>query len=200
MTPKEQDTKIARLLETYDMDGLGKQLEVAWTADENRQSLRELATYFNKQLLSQRLEESNIQHVEREVETFYRLLQGEEGSSADRTRIRRRLEREGVDVESLQSDFVSYQAIRTYLKNDRNAEYTPNRTDPLDRETEHLQQLQGRIGSVTEEKLDRLRDSGDITLGTFQVLVSTQVVCEECSAHMSVAELLETGGCDCSEE
>jgi len=39
--------KVARLLAEYDMESLGPELERLWTADEDRQSLRELADYFN---------------------------------------------------------------------------------------------------------------------------------------------------------
>lgn len=198
MTSTQRQTKIGRLLETHDLNGLGEELERAWTADENRKSLRELADYFNKQLLRRHLEQTDIQPVQGEVETFYQLLGSEDGTTADRTRVRRRLEREGVDVERLQSDFVSYQAIRTYLKNERGAEYNHTTADSAERQAEQLQQLQGRVASVADGKLEQLRDSGDITLGEFHVLVSTQVVCEDCNTHMEVAELLEQGSCECS--
>jgi hypothetical protein len=198
VTSTQGRTKVGRLLEAYDLNELGEELEAAWTADENRKSLRELADYFNRQLLRRHLEQTDIQPVQREIETFYQLLGSEDGTSADRTRVRRRLEREGIDVESLQSDFVSYQAIRTYLKSERDAEYDQTTTASPEREAEQLQQLQGRVASVADGKLEQLRDSGDITLGEFQVLVSTQVVCEECNTHMDVMELLEQGSCECS--
>jgi hypothetical protein len=41
--------------------------------------------------------------------------------------------RDGVDVDKLESDFVTYQAIRSYLRDYRNAEYTPETTDPINR-------------------------------------------------------------------
>lgn len=198
MTSTQQQTKLGRLLEAHDLDGLGEELEGAWTADENRKSLRELADYFNKQLLRCHLEQADIQPVQGEIETFYQLLGSESGTAADRTRVRRRLEREGIDVESLQSNFVSYQAVRTYLKNERGAEYNHTTTDSAERQIEQLQQLQGRVASVADGKLEQLQNSGDITLGKFHVLVNTQVVCEECNTHMEVTDLLEQGGCECS--
>lgn len=196
---RSRQSKVARLLEEYDLEGLGPELETYWTADENRRSLRDLAAYFNQQLLEKRVEETDAQPVDGEVENIYRLLISDEVSSADRTRIRRRLERDGIDVENLQKDFVTYQAIRTYLKEDRNAEYTPDQTDPVERESTNLQQLQGRVVSVTEGKLQQLRDTDELTLGEFRTLATIQVVCENCNSQFDLFELFERGGCDCSE-
>lgn len=194
---RSRQSKVARLLEEYELEGLGAELEAHWTADENRRSLRDLAAYFNQQLLEKRIGETDAQPVDGEVENTYRLLTADEVSSADRTRIRRRLERDGIDVESLQKDFVTYQAIRTYLKEDRNAEYTPDQTDPVERESTNLQQLQGRVVSVTEGKLEQLRDRDELTLGEFRTLATIQVVCEDCNSQFDLFELFERGGCDC---
>ena len=199
MTATDRQTKVARLLETYNLDGVGAELETAWTADENRRSLRELADYLNKKLLCRRLDETDRQFIDDEIDLIYRVLQDEESDHADRARIRRRLERAGVDVETLRSDFVTYQAVRTYLKNDRGAEYTRDGPGALERESENLEQLRGRIAAVTNGKIERLRDSGDLTLGEFHVLVNTRVVCEDCGSHKTVSELLGAGGCDCPE-
>ena len=192
-------SKVMRLLDEYDLPDMGEELERRWTADEDRWSLRDLATHFNHQLLRLTLEDANVQTLEGEVENIYRLLTDDEVSSADRTRIRRRLERDGVDVDALEKDFVTYQAIRTYLKKHRNAEYTPDETDPLEREISNVEQLRGRLVSVTEGKLEQLRNAEELDLGEFRLLVDVQVVCEDCNGQFEVVELLERGGCDCSD-
>lgn len=190
-------SKVARLIEEYDLQGLGTELEQLWTADENRRSLRELADYFNRHILETSLDEANVHHVDGELENTYRLLADDDVSSADRTRVRRRLERDGVDVDGLEADFVTYQAIRTYLKEHRDAEYTPEYEDPLEREKSNVQQLRGRMAAVTEGKLEQLRDSGRLTLGEFRTLAEINVVCEDCNTQLDVVELLEQGGCTC---
>lgn len=193
-------SKVVRLLEEYDLHGLGAELEQRWTANEDRYSLRDLAAYFNQHLVEQALEEANVQLLDGEVENIYRLLTDDSVSGAERTRVRRRLERDGVDVDALEGDFVTYQAIRTYLKEDRGAEYTPTQTDPVEREATTLQQLQGRISAVTEGKLENLRDNDELALDKFRTLVSTQIVCEECNTKYDVLELLDRGGCDCAKQ
>ncbi len=190
-------SKVIRLLEEYELDGFGDELERRWTATEDRYSLRQLARLFNERLLEAALRQADSQPLDGEAENLYRLLTADEVSSADRTRARRQLERAGVDSEQLERDFVTYQAIRTYLKSHRNAEYTPDETDPLDRETTNLQQLRGRTVSVTEGKLRQLADSDALELGEFRTIVDIQVVCEDCNTQYDVVELLERGRCDC---
>jgi len=63
-----------QLLAEYNLSGLGVELEQLWTAETDRQSLRELAAYSNQQLLQQRLEEAGVQILDGEVENIYRLL------------------------------------------------------------------------------------------------------------------------------
>lgn len=191
-------SKVARLIDEYELDEIGAELEHLWTAEENRQSLRDLADYFNLQLLTYAVEKANIQHLDGEVENTYRLLTDNDISSAKATRVQRRLERDGVDVESLKTDFVTYQAIRTYLKDHRGAEYTPAETDPLERETTNVQKLRGRMVSVTEDKLEQLRNSGVLTLGDFRTIAEIQVICEDCNTQYDVVELLDRGSCECS--
>jgi len=193
-------SKVARLIEEYDLQGLGAELEQRWTAEEDRSSLRELAAQFNQELLREALEAANVQHLDGELENTYRLLTDDDVSSAESTRIQRRLERDGVDVDALQQDFVTYQAIRTYLKEYRGAEYTPAETDPLEREATNVQKLRGRMVSVTEGKLEQLRDGGHLTLGEFRTLAEIQVICEDCNTQFDVLELFDRGGCNCASE
>jgi hypothetical protein len=84
-------SKVARLINEYDLQGLGPELEQLWTADENRRSLRELADYFNNRLLETAVEDADMQFLDGELKNSYRLLTDDEVSSADRMRIRRRL-------------------------------------------------------------------------------------------------------------
>jgi hypothetical protein len=196
-TRRGRRSKVAKLIEEYGLDGLGEEMAQRWTAENDRLSLRDLTDHFNQAVLETALESSGAKMLDGEVENTYRLLTDEDVGEADRTRARRRLERDGVDVEDLLDDFVSYQAIRTFLTKHQGAEYTPDETDPLERETNNVQQLRGRVDSVTEGKLEQLRDSGELTLGEFRTLVDVRVVCEDCNTQYDVVELLGRGGCDC---
>jgi hypothetical protein len=189
--------KVVRLLDEYGLEGLGVDLEERWTAEDERLSLRELADYFNRQLLRQAMLDAGVQTVDGNVENIYRLLTDDAVSDAEQTRVRRRLEREGLDVETLQTDFVSYGAIRTYLKEYRGADHTSEDVDPIEREITNIEQLRGRVESVAEGKLEQLQSAGQVDLDEFRMLVEIQVVCEECNTQYGFVELLERGGCEC---
>lgn len=192
-------TKVARLLEEYDLEPLGQELERRWTSDgDDRMSLRDLADYFNVQLLESAMIDAGLQPLSGEVENVYELLTEDDVSTADRTRTRRRLERDGVDVDATLDDFVTYQAIRTYLKRDRGAEYSTDDRDRTVVETENIQRLRGRTVTVTEGKLDQLEKGDHIVLGNARVLAEINVLCEDCGAQYEIEELLQRGGCDCS--
>lgn len=191
-------TKVARLIDEYSLDSIGTEMENLWTrTDSERLSLRDLAEYFNQQLLAEAMAKAGVQPLDGEIENTYRLLSDDDVSSADRTRTRRRLERDGVDVETLLTDFVTYQAVRTYLKDHRGAEYTGDERARTVVETENIQRLQGRIETVVESKLQQLRNADNITLGKFRPFVEVSILCEDCGKQYEITELLEQGGCEC---
>ncbi|WP_121741952.1 rod-determining factor RdfA [Natronorubrum halophilum] len=190
--------KVARLLEKYELDGVGDELEAQWTHPENRKSLRTLAESFNERLVRTALEDAGVDTITEDVGYLYDLLRTETGSRGEQLQARRRLERAGVDVETLTDEFVSYGAIRSYLTGYRNASL-PETTDDEVRMTERraIEGLRQRTVAVTESKLARLRETDRLELGSHHVLTSVQVVCEECQTQYDVVKLLEAGGCEC---
>jgi hypothetical protein len=193
-------TKVARLIDEYELEALGPEMERRWTADgDERLSLRALAAYFNQRLLEAKMTAAGMQPLAGEVENTYRLLTDDEVGSADETRTRRRLERNGLDVESTVEDFVTYQAVRTYLKSDRGAEHATDDRPRTVVEGENIQRLRGRTKTVTEGRLEQLRKGDHIALGSFRVFTEINVLCEDCGARYDVDELLERGGCECAE-
>lgn len=198
--PSGRTPKVARLLEEYGLGALGEELERRWTADgAERMSLRELADHFNRELLAAAMAEAGMRPLSGEVANVYRLLTGEDTNEAERTRARRRLEGEGVDVDALEQDFVTYQAVRTYLRNYRGAEYSTDDRPGSATEAETIRRLRGRTVSVTADKLDALCRAGELSLGNFRVFANVSVFCEDCERQYDIDELLERGGCECGD-
>jgi len=198
--PNRTSSKVAQLLDEYDLgDSFGDELERLWTADDDRRkSLRDLAELFNQRLLESALRATGASTVDGEIDNLYRLLTDDDVSSGMRTEAQARLEREGVDVVQLERDFVSYQAIRSYLTEYRNAEYEgPSESERTDSVLDTIQNLRARLRTITESSLDRLRSTGRITLGNFRLFVDVSVLCEDCGSQYGVVDLLERGGCDC---
>lgn len=195
-------TKVGRLIDGYDLGTeYGAYLETAWTDDgSDRKSLRELAEEFNRRLLTAAMDQSELSTLDGEIDNLFRLLTDDEVTAGARTDARSRLERNGVDVEQLERDFVTYQAIRSYLQNERGAEYEgASDGDRLERTADSIERLRSRLNSVCETNLGQLRETDRITLGDFRLFVSVDVLCEECGSQYTVGELLERGGCECNE-
>jgi hypothetical protein len=190
--------KVERVIETYGLEGLGDELERRWTgAAGERESLRSLADRFNRAVLRSALDEAGTSPLDGEVENTYRLLRGDDVSPGMRTEVRRQLEREGLDLDEVESDFVSHQAVHTYLRDHRGAELETEDQSRVEKEAQTIRRLQGRVSVVTESGLSRLSSAGDVTIGDFDVLTDVQVYCGDCGSQYEAVELIERGGCDC---
>jgi hypothetical protein len=190
--------KVARILIEYNMLDIGDELVLRWTAENNRMSLRDLADYFNKQLLKSQLDQQRVDMLPGEIENMYTLLTDEDVTSGTRIQVENRLSEHGVDVEDLRSDFVSRQAIHTYLTKDRQETYDePDTNEIVERRLEELQRLKSRQRAVTEKTISTLRNKNRLDLGEFQVLSSVQIQCTDCGRQFDINSLLDRGRCDC---
>jgi hypothetical protein len=197
------NSKVARLIDDYALgESYGSRLESLWTSEgSERESLRALADRFNRRLLEAAMTDAGMSTVDGEVANIYRLLTDDDVSSGNRIEARRRLEQEGVDVDQIERDFVTYQAIRSYLKEYRGAHYQDERqTDRVDSIVDTIQRLKSRIRSVTEQSLDQLQKKGHLNLGRYRLFIDISVHCEECNAQYEVIDLVQRGGCDCQSE
>lgn len=194
-----RQTKVERVLERYDLDGLGPELEAKWVGDgTERTSLRKLATEFNVAVLESALVEAGESTITSDVESTYRTLTDDDVPRADEIRKRRELERAGVEVESVVDDFVTHQAIHTYLTNVREAELTTDASDRVDRKKETIQRLASRTQVVTGSTLEELVRANLLEDRNYEVFVNVRVVCEDCGTNYSVDELITNGGCECA--
>jgi hypothetical protein len=197
-----QQSKVARLIDKYELSGMGETLEQRWTATEDRLSLRDLADYFNRHLLQAALNADGSDALDGEIDNLYRLLTDDDVTSGVREQARNRLERDGVDPAMLEEDFVTYQSIRTYLKNYRDASAPTTGESPddrIDRKQSTIQRLSARLRDVTEQSLRGLASASVITLGEFEVIVTVRVHCTSCGTQQSVSRLLDNRGCECNE-
>ena len=194
-----QTSKVKRVIEEYDLTDMGRELEEYWLGEESRRySLRELAEHLNRRILRSAMVDAGMSTMDGEVENVHRLLTNDDVSEGVRTQARKNLEREGVDPERLERDFVSHQAIHTYLTKYRGVSHeATSDEDQMEKYTGTIQRLGSRTTAVTETTLDRLDETGRITLGDFDVLVDVRVFCRDCGSAYPVEELVENGGCEC---
>lgn len=192
-------SKVARLIDEYGLNGVGTELETRWTGDGvDRMSLRDLADYFNKQLLEETLLQAGMPTLESELEMTYTALTSDDVSAGVRTETRSRLTQNDIDVENLQSDFVTYQAIRSYLQDYRDATYEgPSDEEKVASDDDSIQRLLSRTHSVIDDRIETLRDTDRLAIDEFEVFVDAQVLCQDCGTQHTVGDLLEDGGCGC---
>lgn len=195
--------KVGRLIAEYDLGDIGDRLESFWVGDrEGEMSLRELATYFNTRLLDATLERHGVRPLDGEVENLYELLTDADRSPGVRAEAEARLEREGIDVDALRDDFVSHQAVHTYLTEYRNVDHGAGRerASPVATTGETIRQLQGRTAAVTRNGVTDLANAGHVTVGDFEVLTNVRLFCNDCQTQYELTEFLDRGGCDCRAE
>ncbi|WP_226043073.1 rod-determining factor RdfA [Natrinema sp. DC36] len=203
--PKKTETtcgcKLGRVAAKYDLADLDETLVGDWTGDgDERRSTRELATYVNQQILKIALTNADIPPKEGEIENMYRLLTSDDVTSGTRIEIRNELERDGVPIEAVESDFVSHQTVYNHLTKCLEASIeTPNDEERLERSEEKLGALKNRTAAVTTDTVEQLDRKGILEIGKFNVNVSVTVTCEDCFREYTVRDLLDQRACNCQE-
>jgi hypothetical protein len=191
--------KLDRIAAEYDLHRDAEQLKEYWTRDADRYSLRDLAIHFNQQLLRMAMERAGLNPLDGEVENTYRLLTDDDVSQGMRTQARNRLQKHDIDVEQLNSDFVSYGTVNRHLKDCLGVERDSNDTDgdSAQKGAQRIAALQNRTGAVTENTLSQLHSAGELAAGDIGVFVDITVSCPKCGMHAPVREFIENGGCHC---
>lgn len=186
-------SKVERTIERYDLTGVGDTLEQRWTRETDRFSLRELAAYFNRQVLRSAVETEGVRLLDSEIKSYYELLTDADAKAGDREEVRRRLERRGIELEQLQDDFVSHQTIYTYLRNHRQASLETDQSPADQRRAveKRINRLRGRTGAVVTESLQGLARNGEFPLEEFDTIVDIRVVDTTTGETYDVDQLLD---------
>jgi hypothetical protein len=195
-------SKVAKLIRQYDLGDLGDDLEDRWTREEDRMSLRSLADFFNKKLLATVLAQNTTNILEGEAENYYRLLTDDDVSSGSRVQAENKLEQHGIDVEELRTNFVSRQAIYTYLTKERDSVYESkdqSTDERLKNRIDTIRQIKNRLVVVSEQILSELEQSDHISSNNANVTVLVQATCDRCGTQYPLTEFVSNGGCDCDE-
>jgi hypothetical protein len=201
-TDQTPSCKIDRTAAAYDLSEEAERLGEYWTRDDERYSLRKLAVYFNHQILRAAMEQAGLNPLDGEVDNTYRLLTDEDVSQGMRTQARNRLQKQDIDVDQLQSDFVSYGTVRRHLKDCLGVERESTGTDddPAETGAQRIAALQNRTVAVTENTLSQLASASELAAGDIDVFVDITVSCSACGMHAPVREYIEGNGCDCTEQ
>lgn len=192
------DCKVGRVADRYGLSDLDRELCTRWRGDgHEKHSLRKLEAYLGRRVLESALREAGVDTLHGEVANLYDLLAGDDVSEGVRVEARRRLDRDGVDVDRVERDFVSHQSIHAHLRECLDVNHDPGEGATVDRGSSTVYALRNRTETVTAGTLERLRDNGKLALDGFDVYVDVRVACEECGRFHEIGSLFESGGCDC---
>lgn len=176
------------------MDDVDERLRERW-ADGS--SLRDLETYYNEAVLRSAMASAGMDTLDGEAANLYRLLTADEVSPGQRVDAEARLDRNGLDPSEVTGDFVSYQTVRTHLNECLDVDTGRNTRLTVDEARDTVLKLLSRTESVAERTVERLTESGTVTVEAPSVTVSLRVACSECGDERAFTRLLERGGCSC---
>jgi len=186
--------KIGRVARRYDLGAFDRTLT---DRREDGASLRDLETVVNEAVLRAALRDADADVIG-DVSSVYEGLTGEDASAGERAELRGRLNRAGVDVDGLETDFVSYQTVRTHFR--ECLDYDTDRRTALSVEDARgtVEWARSRSEGIVERTLDRLAGTDGFRAGDLTVSHVVRVTCEDCGATYPVDEFVDRRGCDCA--
>lgn len=186
--------KLDRIAEEYGLTSIDNELR---NAKANGASLRDLETLVNHRLLKQAFIDAGNPLLPGEVETIYTLLTDSEVSKGTEIQLQNRLETEGIEAESIVADFVSYQTVRTHLKECLDVDTGRQQAVSIDSERKTMFGILGRTEQIIQDSVDRLAAADELDTGSLSVSVTARVSCENCAHSYSLDELLAEESCAC---
>lgn len=195
------DCKVGRVADRYDLDGMHETLVARRTGDDGSPaSLRTLADEFNQAVLRAAMRPHGAGMLDGEVENGYRLLTADDVSRGMRTRARKQLENDGVDVEAVEASFVSHPTMGRHLETCLGVEPEPEERDPIEAAKDRVFKLLSRTEAVVGNTIEGLAAADRIAAGAVAVTVDVRVTCERCGVQATAASFIDRGGCDCGHE
>lgn len=202
--PSDKETprnKVRSVIEARELSELPNELEARWRGDGYEEhSTRELADFFNKRILREAITATGSVPLDGELEDLYRLLHDDSVRSSESMQARERLEEYDINVDALQSDFVSHQTMYRYLKDVRQIDTsspTKSTTELSNATRQAILRLNNRTKKVVTNNVEKLDDRDEFTVGDFDIYVNVQFSCSTCGTTRDITQILDQGGCDC---
>lgn len=192
--------KVGDVATECELTDLDDTLRERWTAAENSTSLRDLAHYVNERVLASMLSEGHRGTLAGEVENYYRLLTDDDASRGMRIEATNRLGDRGVDVEELETRFVSHQTVYRHLTDCLDVTREERATDSATAVRDGIgtiRALQRRTEVVASSTLERLERAGHFHIEEINVLVDVRISCRACGGRLELSESLVGQTCDC---
>mgnify|MGYP006273296307 CR=1 FL=1 len=186
--------KIPRLIDKYGLEDIGERMADLWTAevDSERRTLKELRDMFNQEILRSAVESQGVNPVGGEIEFGYKALISDNATYSQREDFIDRMEDKGVDIESIQEDFIKSSAtIHNYLKDVHNAQYKTEDQTSQEKAKQQVKRLQTRAETVSEGWLNTLVENDQLPDQGYNVSVEFWVDEEETGRRITLQNLID---------
>lgn len=189
--------KLGRVARQYGIEDVEGELVDLWQREDDRYSLRELAEYFNEELVREAMEDHGLMPLQGEPEHIYHLLTDGDVSGGMKAQLRNRLEQNGIDPDRLTADTVSYQTVNRHFKQCLDLSFESRESTSPKERIDSVTAMARRTELVAQQTVEQLQYADDVTLGEFDVTVTVGLTCTDCNRDLRLHELVERGGCDC---
>lgn len=187
--------KIGRQRERYDLHELDVRL--VGRRQEDGESLRDLAAFVNTRVLAAALDDAGAD-VAGDPRSVYEALTGDDVAPERRADVVDRLELVGIDVEALESDFVSHQTVKTHLADCLDLDTSRSGIDSVEEGRAKLDWAADRHRTVAESVVDQLLRADRVSLTDYELTQTTSITCRECERTYRIDEFLRRGRCECA--
>lgn len=188
--------KVCRVLDDRELGRLDDELVGRWHGESGeRMGYRRLADWLNATLLRREMERAGVATGGGEARSRYDRLTGDDEATA--AAVTDLLRREGVAVDALRDDFVSYSVVRTHLQDCLDEEREP--APPAEWEAGRLEQLAAYTAAEASDAVRSLVNKGELEAGgDIEPEVTIRVTCTDCGAAVPIDDALAAGAfCDC---
>lgn len=196
--------KIERVADRYNLSDLGDEVVARWLGEDgyDQESLRDLADRVNKRIIEAAVDDStNL--LDGEAANIYRLLTADDDdvTAGMQTETRQDLKHDGVDVERLEADLITYQSVYNYCKDHRDVSRSSGtKTKNPDSNLTHMRKIAGRLQAIVESTVTRWIKNGIINNGSYEVDIDIWITCQDCGDRRSPKALVDSGGCQCTRD
>lgn len=197
--------KVGRSIERYGLGALDT--ELVRRRREEDASLRDLADYTNRRILAAALEASAVDLQDTlygavddddAIDVLYDVLADDETPTERVARVRTRLVQQGVDVEAIQSDWVTHTTVRSHLRECLEVDTSREASITVDDGRDTIEWARNRCANIVAQTLTRLRNADLLATGPLETSVTIQVTCTECGSTYRPDQLLSARECDCT--
>lgn len=190
------DTLIERYALTVPDPGyasVDEYLEVRWTGADGRSAdgYKTLTEWFNKRLLKRLYEEHGRDTVRVHLDREYEVITGDD--EIQRDELAADLATDGLDIDEIDSDLVSWSTMRHHLKGCLEAEKETAEAS-TDWETNTVQKAQERTAEKTRSVLSSLTSKERLPdAQRANVDVQVKLSCPDCSVRVPFEDAVERG-------